>query len=163
MLLKFLYQNRIESKWKIYFLRMAVIIYLFPFQLLKYRILSRKILDKTRMREWITQNLQRRYNMPLINFKIGDNTYYSMPVIIFLITVFLLIIAVVFFLKNYGQYFKMRENLKKASIEVKELEAERIFAKEVKIFQNVDTYTPCTLGWFVRYIGMVYLIQSYLS
>lgn len=97
MLLKFLYQNRIESKWKIYFLRMAVIIYLFPFQLSKYRILPQKILDKTRVREWITQNLQRRYNMPLINFKIGDNTYYSMPVIIFLITVFLLIIAVIFF------------------------------------------------------------------
>lgn len=147
MLLKFLYQNRIESKWKIYFLRMAVIIYLFPFQLSKYRILPQKILDKTRVREWITQNLQRRYNMPLINFKIGDNTYYSMPVIVFFITVFLLIIAAVFFLKNYGQYFKMRENLKKASIEVKELEAERIFAKEVKIFQNADTYIPCTLGW----------------
>lgn len=57
MLLKFLYQNRIESKWKIYFLRVAVVIYLFPFQLSKYSILPQKMLDKTRVREWITQNL----------------------------------------------------------------------------------------------------------
>lgn len=139
-ILQKLYGDGIETKWKIYILRLSIILFLCPFQKLKY-LLPYNIF------KWVSignyQNFS-KIKLPSVSIPVGKGNYEIWSIPLLVVTLILWAGAIGIIVKKYRDYFQIRRRINNELIQVEYIEEKN---KKVPVYEEKETLTPCTLGW----------------
>ena len=139
-ILQKLYGDGIETRWKIYILRLSIILFLCPFQKLKY-LLPYNVF------KWVSighyQNFS-RIKLPSVSIPVGKGNYEIWSIPLLAVTLALWAGAIGIIVKKYRDYFQIRRQINDELIQVEYIEEKN---KKVPVYKEKETLSPCTLGW----------------
>lgn len=147
-ILQKLYGDGIETRWKIYILRLSIILFLCPFQKLKY-LLPYNVF------KWVSignyQNFS-RIKLPSVSIPVGKGNYeiWSIPLLAVTLVLWAGVIGII--VKKYRDYFQIRRQINDELIQVEYIEVKN---KKVPVYKEKETLSPCTLGWIRPIILML--------
>lgn len=145
LLIKKIFKKRITAQKYIWMLRLSVILYLCPFQELKYLILPEKLLERFNVTDFWGIARKQIGGFEVVNIPSLFGDYYVIPKGIFLVTVIWFIICAVLVIYHYGTYFFIKRQIKKNGIKTDFFSGKR--GKDIEVFQTAKVKTPCTVGW----------------
>ena len=139
-ILQKLYGDGIETRWKIYILRLSIILFLCPFQKLKY-LLPYNVF------KWVSIGNYQNFSgikLPSVSIPVGKGNYEIWSIPLLAVTLALWAGAIGIIVKKYRDYFQIRRQINDELIQVEYIEEKN---KKVPVYKEKETLSPCTLGW----------------
>lgn len=145
LLIKKVFKNRVSAQKYIQMLRLSVVLYLCPFQVLKYLILPDALLERWNLNDFWGIMGKKIGGFEVVNIPSLSGSYYAIPKRFFAIGVLWLIICITLILYHYGTYFLIKRKIRKTG---KKTERLRLTGgRAIEIFQSDKVKNPCTVGW----------------
>ena len=145
LLIKKIFRKHVSAKKYIQMLRISILLYLCPFQELKYLILPEKVLERFNLNDFWGIAGKKIGGFKVVNIPSLSGNYYVVPERIFELTIVWLIIGIILIAYHYGAYFVIKRQIKKNGIKTEMVSGKR--GASVEVFQSTKVKTPCTVGW----------------
>ena len=145
LLIKKIFKKHITAQKYIWMLRLSMILYLCPFQELKYLILPESLLERFNFSDFWGIIEKKTGGFEVVNIPSLFGDYYVIPKGIFLVTIIWFFICVILVIYHYGTYFVIKRKIKKNGIKTDFFSGKR--GKDIEVFQTAKVKTPCTVGW----------------
>lgn len=145
LLIKKIFKKKVSAQRYVYMLRLAIILYLCPFQQFKYLMLPTSILQRWNLNNFWGIIGKKIGGFEVVNIPSLSGNYYVFEKRFFILCIIWLIICAGLVVYHYGTYFLIKRKIRKNGIKTEILCGKN--GRTVEIFQSNMVKTPCTVGW----------------
>lgn len=145
LLIKKIFKNQVSAHKYIKMLRLSIVLYLCPFQELKYLILPDVLLKRWNLNDFWGIVSKKIGGFEVVNIPSLSGSYYVIPKRFFEIGIIWLVICIALILYHYGTYFLIKRKIRKSGTKTERLRTTG--GRSIEIFQSNKVKTPCTVGW----------------
>lgn len=145
LLIKKVFKNQVSAHRYIQMLRLSVILYLCPFQELKYFILPDTLLERFNLNDFWGIAGKKLGGFEVVNIPSLSGNYYVVPKRFFWVGILWLSICIALILYHYGTYFLIKRTIRKTGMQTEQVRATG--GRSIEVFQSNKVKTPCTVGW----------------
>lgn len=143
--IKKIFKKQVSAQQYIRMLRLAVILYLCPFQQFKYLILPTSVLERWNLNDFWRITEKKIGGFKVVNIPSLSGSYYSLPGMLFRMCIIWFIICAGLVLYHYGRYFLIKRKIRQSGRKTELLYRKN--GRAVEVFQSSLIKTPCTVGW----------------
>lgn len=145
LLIKRIFKKQVSAQRYVYMLRLAIILYLCPFQQFKYLVLPTSVLKRWNLNDFWGIIGKKVGGFEVVNIPSLSGDYYVLEKRFFILCILWLIICTGLVLYYYGTYFFIKRRIRRNGIKTELFF--RKSGKTVEVFQSSMVRTPCTVGW----------------
>lgn len=144
LLIKKIFKKQVSAREYIRMLRLAIVLYICPFQQLKYLILPETLLKRWDFTDFWRIAGKKISGFEVVNIPSLFGNYYVIPKLFFEMCMVWLAVCIIHMGYHYGTYFFIKRRIRKSGRK-KELLFQK--GRKIEIFQSAKVKTPCTVGW----------------